>query len=68
MIPSKDHRDRYLQALGWLIKHGYVTQLQTFIWLKISRKIKIKVEEDIENENLAKKKKSKRMGPCRART
>ena len=42
VIPSKDHRDRYLQALGWLIKHGYVTQLQTFIWLKISRKIKLR--------------------------
>ena len=62
VIPSKDHRDRYLQALGWLIKHGYVTQLQTFIWLKISRKIKIKVEEDIENENLAKKKKKQKNG------
>ncbi|EER32619.1 hypothetical protein CTRG_03044 [Candida tropicalis MYA-3404] len=59
VIPSKDHRDRYLQALGWLIKHGYVTQLQTFIWLKISRKIKLKVEEDIENENILKKKKTR---------
>ncbi|KAL6450112.1 NPR3 Nitrogen permease regulator 3 [Candida maltosa Xu316] len=58
VIPSRDHRDRYLQALGWLIKYGYVTQLQTFIWLKISRKVKIKVEEDIENENLSKRKKS----------
>ncbi|RCK63196.1 Nitrogen permease regulator 3 [Candida viswanathii] len=59
VIPSKDHRDRYLQALGWLMKHGYVIQLQTFIWLKISRKIKLKVEEDIENENISKKKKSR---------
>lgn len=59
VIPSKDHRDRYLQALGWLTKNGYVTQLQTFIWLKISRKIKLKVEEDIENENLSKKKKTR---------
>ncbi|EGW33926.1 uncharacterized protein SPAPADRAFT_134999 [Spathaspora passalidarum NRRL Y-27907] len=57
IIPSKDHRESYLQALAWLIRFGYVTQLQTFIWLKISRNIKIKVEEDLENENLNKKKK-----------
>ncbi|CUM64487.1 uncharacterized protein PRCAT00002092001 [Priceomyces carsonii] len=50
IIPSKDHRDMYLNALGWLIRYGYVTQLQTFIWLKISKKIKINVEEELENE------------------
>ncbi|KAK6462750.1 nitrogen permease regulator 3 [Scheffersomyces coipomensis] len=58
IIPSKDHRDIYLEALSWLIRYGYVTQLQTFIWLKISRKIKIKVEEDLENENLNRKRSS----------
>ncbi|KAI5962633.1 NPR3 [Candida pseudojiufengensis] len=58
IIPSRDHRDSYLQALAWLNRFGYVTQQLTFIWLKISRKIKIKVEEDIENENLAKKRKN----------
>ncbi|RLV89290.1 Nitrogen permease regulator 3 [Spathaspora sp. JA1] len=57
IIPSKDHRESYLQALAWLVRFGYITQLQTFIWLKISRKIKIKVEEDLENEGLNKKKK-----------
>ena len=55
IIPSKDHRDVYLEALSWLIRYGYVTQLQTFIWMKISRKIKIKVEEDMENESLSRK-------------
>ncbi|KAK6453850.1 nitrogen permease regulator 3 [Scheffersomyces xylosifermentans] len=55
IIPSKDHRDIYLEALSWLIRRGYVTQLQTFIWLKISRKIKIRVEEDLENETSSKK-------------
>ncbi|KAI5957202.1 NPR3 [Candida jiufengensis] len=58
IIPSRDHRDSYLQALAWLNRFGYVTQQLTFIWLKISRKIKIKVEEDIENENLSKKRKN----------
>lgn len=50
VIPSKDHRDIYLTALGWLIRYGYVTQLHTFLWLKISRKIKMRVEEDLEIE------------------
>lgn len=57
VIPSKDHRLSYLDALGWLVRYGYVTQLQTFIWLKICKRIKIKVEEDLENENLLKRKK-----------
>lgn len=57
VIPSKDHRDAYLNALSWLIRYGYVTQLHTFIWLKISRKIKMKVEEDLENEGANNKRK-----------
>lgn len=59
VIPSKDHKDIYLLALAWLIRHGYVTQLLTFLWLKVSKKVKIKVEEDLENEGLAANKKSK---------
>lgn len=57
VIPSRDHRDIYLAALAWLIRYGYVTQLHTFIWLKILRKIKIRVDEDLENENKGPKKK-----------
>ena len=59
IIPSRDHRDSYIRALAWLNRFGYATQQLTFIWLKISRKIKIKVEEDIENENLTKRKVSR---------
>ncbi|KAI3402316.2 NPR3 [Candida oxycetoniae] len=55
IIPSRDHRGSYLEALSWLTRFGYVTQQLTFIWLKISKKIKIKIEEDIENETLAKR-------------
>lgn len=50
IIPSRDHKDLYLEALAWLMRHGYVTQLHTYIWLKVSRKIKMKVEEDMEAE------------------
>ncbi|KAI5964400.1 NPR3 [Candida theae] len=59
IIPSRDHRDSYIRALAWLNRFGYATQQLTFIWLKISRKIKIKVEEDTENENLTRRKTSK---------
>ena len=37
------------------MKYGYVTQLHTFVWLKISKKIKMKVEEDIEKESAGRK-------------
>lgn len=53
IIPLRDHREVYLEALGWLIRYGYVTQLHTFIWLKISRRIRMRVEEDLENEGIA---------------
>lgn len=55
IVPSKDHKDIYLDALSWLVRHGYVTQLLTFIWLKVSRKVKMKVEEELENESQKKK-------------
>ncbi|WPK26106.1 hypothetical protein PUMCH_003451 [Australozyma saopauloensis] len=50
IIPSKDHKDIYLLALAWLVRYGYATQLHTYIWLKVSRKIKMKVEEELEME------------------
>lgn len=50
IVPSKDHREIYLLALAWLVRYGYATQLHTYIWLKVSRKIKMKVEEELEAE------------------
>lgn len=57
IIPSKDHRGIYMDALAWLIRYGYVTQLLTFVWLKIPNRVKITVEEDLEREGLTKKNK-----------
>lgn len=59
IIPSKDHKDIYLDSLAWLIRHGYVTQLMTFVWLKISNRIKLAVEEDLEREGIAKRNRDK---------
>lgn len=50
IIPSRDHKELYLSALAWLIRYGYVTQLHTYIWLKIPRKVKMRVEEELETE------------------
>ncbi|ANB11187.1 Npr3p [Sugiyamaella lignohabitans] len=49
-IPSRDHRDVYLNALGWLFKYGFVMQLRTFVWLRVTKKIKMAVNRDIQNE------------------
>lgn len=50
LIPSKDHRDLYLDAVTWLLKYGYLIQLCSFFYLKITKKIKIEVDEEIEME------------------
>lgn len=50
MIPTRDHRKVYLMALAWLLRYGFVTQLRTFLWLKITRRIKMLVNKDIQME------------------
>lgn len=52
IIPSKDHHNGYLSGLAWLLRHGYCTQLHTYLWLKVSRKVRMKVEEDMEKEGI----------------
>lgn len=47
-IPSRDHRLVYLNALAWLMRHGFVTQLQTFLWLKVTKQIKLRVLRDMQ--------------------
>lgn len=58
-IPSSDHKPVYLTALSWLIRQGYVTQLLTFVYVRIGKRIKIAVEEDLEKEGLLKLNKRK---------
>ncbi|ODV88011.1 hypothetical protein CANARDRAFT_26176 [[Candida] arabinofermentans NRRL YB-2248] len=55
IIPSRDHRDLYMDAIGWLLKYGYLTHLQSFLYLKITKDIKIKVDEELETERKNKK-------------
>ncbi|KAK9239220.1 nitrogen permease regulator of amino acid transport activity 3-domain-containing protein [Lipomyces kononenkoae] len=46
LIPSHHLRERYLDALAWLLRLGYLAQLRTFIWLRISKAVKRSVAHD----------------------
>ena len=35
LIPSKDHKVAYMEILAWLFRHGWVTQLRTFAWIRV---------------------------------
>lgn len=50
VIPSRDHRELYINALAWCMKYGLVMQLQTFAYLRVSKKIKADVNRDIQIE------------------
>ncbi|EJS43513.1 rmd11p [Saccharomyces arboricola H-6] len=54
IIPSREHRPIYLNALAWLIKFGYATQLLTFINIRVDKHIKMAVDEDLEKEGFRK--------------
>ncbi|SCV00840.1 LANO_0F08834g1_1 [Lachancea nothofagi CBS 11611] len=59
LIPSKDHKNVYLNALSWLIRYGYLTQLLTFVRLRVDSRIKIAVDEDLEVDGVRRPKNSK---------
>lgn len=50
VIPSKEHKPIYLGALTWLMRYGYVTQLLTFVCIRVDKQVKMAVEEDLEKE------------------
>lgn len=55
VIPSQcrskaDKKKIYINALGWMIRHGIVTLIQTFVMVKIPRSIKMMVNYDIQLE------------------
>ena len=57
IIPSREHRGIYLEALSWLIRFGYVHQILTFVYIRIDKGIKLSVEEDLEKEGFMKHRK-----------
>ncbi|KAL8978689.1 MAG: hypothetical protein Q9205_005792, partial [Flavoplaca limonia] len=44
IIPSKDHKQAFMDILAWLLRDGWVTQLRTFIWVRVPSYIKEIVE------------------------
>ncbi|KAK2755893.1 Nitrogen permease regulator 3 [Arachnomyces sp. PD_36] len=55
LIPSRDHKETYFQILAWLLRGGWVTQLRTFAWVKVTPAVKTTVQEAIRKEELEKK-------------
>lgn len=55
IIPSKEHKSIYLGALAWLLKYSYVTQLLSFICIRVDKQIKMAVDEDLEKEGFKSK-------------
>ena len=39
IIPSKDHKEAYMNILAWLMRGGWVTQLRTFAWIRVPSSI-----------------------------
>jgi hypothetical protein len=56
LIPSKDHKDTYFQILAWLLRGGWVTQLRTFAWIRISGDVKRAVAEQMAKEDVERQK------------
>jgi len=40
LIPSPDHKEIYMLVLAWLMRNGWVTQLRTFAYVRVSSDIK----------------------------
>ncbi|KAL5115202.1 Nitrogen permease regulator 3 [Pleosporales sp. CAS-2024a] len=54
-IPTTEHRDAYMEILAWLMRGGWVTQLRTFAWVRVTPEIKAQVAAQMEREERAKK-------------
>ncbi|OJD38612.1 uncharacterized protein BKCO1_400067 [Diplodia corticola] len=50
IIPSKDHRTAYMDILAWLMRGGWVTQLRTFAWIRVSPEVQAEVAAIMERE------------------
>ncbi|KAL8814471.1 MAG: hypothetical protein Q9223_006307 [Gallowayella weberi] len=48
LIPSADHKEAYMDILAWLLRDGWVTQLRSFLWVRVPPHIKETVESQGE--------------------
>ena len=56
LIPSKDHRQAYMEILAWLMRNGWVTQLGSFGWVRVSPVVKAAVAAKMAREEKVKRK------------
>jgi nitrogen permease regulator 3-like protein len=56
VIPSKDHKEAYFAILAWLLRGGWVTQLRTFAWIRVSGDVKRAVAEQMALEDVERQK------------
>jgi len=54
-IPTAEHREPYMEILAWLMRGGWVTQLRTFAWVRVTPDIKVQVAIEMEREERRKK-------------
>lgn len=50
VIPSKEHRSAYMEILAWLMRGGWVTQLRTFAWIRVTTEIKAEVAGEMQRD------------------
>ena len=43
LIPSKDHKAAYMEILAFLMRGGWVMQLRTFAWIRVTTDVKLAV-------------------------
>ncbi|KAF2855931.1 hypothetical protein T440DRAFT_463276 [Plenodomus tracheiphilus IPT5] len=54
-IPTAEHREAYMEILAWLMRGGWVTQLRTFAWVRVTPEIKAQVALEMEREERMKR-------------
>ncbi|EUC47484.1 hypothetical protein COCMIDRAFT_89980 [Bipolaris oryzae ATCC 44560] len=54
-IPTAEHREAYMEILAWLMRGGWVTQLRTFAWVRVTPEIKAQVATEMDREERIKK-------------
>lgn len=65
LIPSKDHKAAYMDILAWLLRGGWVTQLRTFAWVKVTPAVKVAAAVQLRKEAEDKAALKNKAGPGR---
>lgn len=53
LIPSKDHKIAYMEILAWLLRGGWVTQLRSYAWVRVTPEVRQRAREIARAEERA---------------